>query len=432
MLTGRLPFESGDPLEVIHCHIARTPPSPSELRPEIPRPLSDIVMKLLSKAAEERYQSALRLKADLSLCLSEWEASRTISSTVPSRSDFGDRFLVPQRLYGRERQLGQLMAAFEAASSGPSQLMLVSGYSGVGKTSLIRELYKPLARRQGYFIGGKFDQIVRVPYGGLLQAFRELIRQLLTEDEAQLAIWRARLIDALGAGAAVLAEVVPEVEAILGRYPAPPMLAPAEAQNRFRLVFQNFLGALARRDHPLVIFLDDLQWADSATLNLLEPLLTRADIEGLLLIGAYRDNEVDATHPLWRTLTELTAAGVTVGRLPLKPLGLPDLNLLVRDTLHCEPADAEPLAALVSQKTEGNPFFVGQFLKALRDAELLRFDYERERWTFEMEAIADAEMTDNVIDLMTRKIQRLSARTQRALMLAACIGNPFDQQPSRW
>jgi PAS domain S-box-containing protein len=427
LLTGRLPFDSGDPLEVIHGHIARTPPSPRDLRPEIPPPLSDMVMKLLAKAAEERYQSAARLKADLSKWQAEWNAGQDLSPVAPGRSDFGDRFLVPQRLYGRERQLAQLMTAFEQVGAGPSELVLVSGYSGVGKSSLIRELYKPLVGRRGYFIAGKFDQVLRVPYGALLQAFRELVQQLLTEDEEQVSAWRARLTEALGAGAPVLAEVVPEVTSILGPQPPAPALGPAETQNRFRLVFQSFLRALARRDHPLVIFLDDLQWADNATLNLLEPLLVGADIDSLLLIGAYRDNEVDAPHPLNRAIAELEAGGITVRRMPLDPLGLPDLVHLVRDTLHCGQEEAEPLAALVSRKTGGNPFFVGQFLKALREAGLLNFDYERERWTFEMDAIANAGMTDNVIDLMTRSIQRLPADTQRALTLAACIGNPFDQ-----
>ncbi len=428
MLTGRLPFESGDPLEVIHGHIARTPLSPREVRPEVPAPLSDMVMKLMAKAAEERYQSALRLKADLARWRSELDSGSDISSLEPGRGDVGDWFLVPQRLYGREPQLAQLMTAFEQVGAGPSQLMLVSGYSGVGKSSLIRELYKPLVGRRGYFIAGKFDQIVRVPYGALLQAFRELIQQLLTEDAAQVAAWRARLTEALGTNAAVLAAVLPEVEALVGPQPPPPALGPAETQNRFRLVFQNFLAALGRREHPLVIFLDDLQWADSATVNLLEPLLAATEIDALLLIGAYRDNEVDPSHPLARTLADLEAAGILIRRLPLQPLALPDLAHLVRDTLHCDSGAAEPLARLVGHKTGGNPFFVGQFLKALRDAELLRFDYEGECWTFEMDAIAKAGMTDNVIDLMTRKIQRLSAETQRALTLAACIGNPFEQE----
>ncbi len=428
LLTGRLPFETIDPLELIHCHIARTPPSPSEIEPAIPHPVSAIVMKLMAKAAEERYQSARRLQADLGLCRSEWEADRHVSSVVPGREDFGDRFLLPQRLYGRERPLARLLTAFDEVAAGRIQIMLVSGYPGVGKSSLIRELYKPLVGRRGYFIGGKFDQIVRVPYGALLQAFRELVQQLLTEDEEQLAAWRARLTEALGIGAAVLAEVVPEVQLIVGLQSPPSALGPAETQNRFRLVFQNFLSALARREHPLVMFLDDLQWADAATLNLLEPLLASSEIECLLLIGAYRDNEVDEAHALTRTLGELDAAGVATARLPLEPLTLTDLTLFVRDTLHCELAEAEPLARLVSQKTEGNPFFVGQFLKALRDADLLTFDHELERWTFGIDAIAQARMTDNVIDLMTRKIRGLPDKTQRALTLAACIGNVFDQQ----
>ncbi|HWB39605.1 MAG TPA: serine/threonine-protein kinase PknK, partial [Gemmatimonadales bacterium] len=428
MLTGRVPFDSGDPLEVIHGHIARTPPSPREVRPDLPAPVSDMVMKLMAKSAEERYQSALRLRADLVRWQAELDAGREVSKLEPGRGDVGDRFLVPQRLYGREPQLAQLMTAFERVGEDPTQLMLVSGYSGVGKSSLIRELYKPLVGRRGYFIAGKFDQIVRVPYGALLQAFRELIQQLLTEDEDQVSAWRARLTEALGTGAAVLAEVVPEIEALVGPQPPAPVLGPSETQNRFRMVFQNFLRALARREHPLVVFLDDLQWADGATLNLLEPLLAGGEIDALLLIGAYRDNEVGPAHPLARTLADLTSAGVLIRRMPLAPLALPDLAHLVRDTLHCGPGEAEPLARLVGQKTGGNPFFVGQFLKALREAELLRFDYETERWTFEMDAIAKAGMTDNVIDLMTRKIQRLSAETQRALTLAACIGNPFDQQ----
>jgi hypothetical protein len=265
MLTGRLPFESGDPLEVIHGHIAKMPPPPREHRPEIPPPLSEMVMKLMAKAAEERYRSALGIKADLSRWQGEWQAGRELGPVEAGRSDPGDRFMVPQRLYGRERQLAQLMAAFDDVGAGPSQLLLVSGYSGVGKSSLIRELYKPLAGRRGYFLSGKFDQVVRVPYGALLQAFRELIQQLLTEDETQVAAWRARLTEALGSGAAVLAEVVPEVASLVGPQQPAPALGPTEAQNRIRLVFQNFLRALARRDHPQVIFLDDLQWADGAT-----------------------------------------------------------------------------------------------------------------------------------------------------------------------
>ena len=427
MLTGRLPFESADPLELIHGHIARTPRPPRELRPEIPAPLSDMVMKLLAKAAEDRYQSAARLEADLAGWQAQWSGGKELSALGTTGGDVADRFLLPQRLYGREQPLARLTAAVEQVGSGPTRLVLVSGYAGVGKSSLIRELYRPLIGRRGYFTAGKFDQVMRTPYGALLVAVRDLIQQLLTENEDQVAAWRNRLADALGPGAAVLAEVVPEIASILGRQPPAPALGPAETQNRFRMVVQQFLQAVARRGHPLVVFLDDLQWADSATLKLLEPLLGDPEIEALLLIGAYRDNEVDPVHPLTRTIRELAAAGIAIERVPLDPLELSDLASLVRDTLHCDAAEADPLARLLSRKTGGNPFFVGQFLKALREADLLRFDYARECWTFEMDAIAKAGMTDNVIDLMTRKIQRLQPRTQRALTFAACIGNPFDQ-----
>ena len=428
MLTGRVPFDSDDPLEVIHGHIARMPPSPRELRPAIPPPISDMVMRLLAKAAEERYQSAVGLAADLAQWRTEWDAGRDLGAPASGRSDVGDRFLLPQRFYGRERQLARLLEAFERVGAGPSQFLLVSGYAGVGKTSLIRELYKPSVGRHGRFIAGKFDQVASVPYGALLRAFRDLLQQILTEDEEQVAAWRVRLTEGLGHGTSVLAEVVPEFASILGSQPPAPALGATETQNRFRLVIRNLLRILARREHPLVVFLDDLQWADSATLNLLEPLLSDGEIEALMLIGAYRDREVGPAHPLTRILAQLEEAGVVMQEVVLEPLALPDLTSLVRDALHCGLEAAEPLARLVDRKTGGNPFFVGQFLKALREAELLRFDYEEERWTFEIDAIAGAGMTDNVIDLMTRKIQRLSPRTQRALTLASCIGNPFDLQ----
>ena len=427
-LTGAPPFTSGDTLEIIHGHIAKTPPSPSHLDATIPEPLSQIVMKLLAKTAEERYQSALGLREDLQHCEQEWNSRASIAAFTLGRRDVSDRFLIPQKLYGRETELSQLLQAFEGVCEGSTAMMLVAGYSGIGKTSLIQELYKPIVRQKGYFISGKFDQVVRnIPLGALIQALRALVQQLLTESEQRLSLWRARLSEALGStGGGVVAEVVPEIALILGEQTPPPPLGPIEAQNRFQLVFQNLLTALARRDHPLVIFLDDLQWADAATLGLLRPLLTSSDIGHLFLMGAYRDNEVDASHPLTRTLSALESAGAPIQRLFLNALGLRDLTLLIGDTLHRKLEEAEPLARLVLQKTDGNPFFVQQFLKALRQEGLLEFDYDRGFWIFQMDAIVGAAMTDNVIDLMTRKIQRLSPKTQRALTLASCIGNPFD------
>ncbi len=429
LLTGRLPFDSDDALELIHWHIARIPKAPAELDPDIPKPLSQVVMKLLAKSTDERYQSALGLREDLEICAREWAAHEQIASFALGRRDVSDRFLIPQKLYGREKDVEELLGAFDRVCEGDTAMMLVAGYSGIGKTSLIQELYKPIVRQKGYFISGKFDQVVRgVPFGALIQAFRWLIRQLLSENEERLAGWRTRLSGALGAQGGVLAEVIPEIELIVGKQLPLPSVGPKEALNRFQLVFQNFVGALARPEHPLVVFLDDLQWADAATLSLLQPLLTSPGIQSLFLMGAYRDNEVDAAHPLMRTLGALESAGGVLHRVTLGPLQLPDLARFIGDTLHCEMSDAMPLAELIWEKTAGNPFFVIQFLKTLKQEGLLEFDYEQGWWTYRIDDIAGAELTDNVIDLMTKKIQRLSSKTQRALTLASCIGNAFDQQ----
>ena len=431
LLTGAPPFQSGDALELIHGHVARTPPSPAALNADVPKIVSDIVMKLLAKSVDERYQSALALKEDLKLCARQFDAYRSIEPFPLGRRDAGDRFLISHRLYGREHEVTVLRAALdricgEHATS--SSMLVVAGYSGIGKTALIEELYKPIVREKGYFIAGKFDQVVRnIPFGALIPAFRILVQQLLTESETRLAAWKSSLALALGANSGVLAEVIPEIEYVLGKQPPPVPIGPNEALNRFQLVFQNFVAALARPEHPLIVFLDDLQWADAATLGLLKPLLKTPEIRSLLLIGAYRDNEVDATHPLLSTLADVESAGITLDRIALGPLQLTDLTLLIADTLRRAPDDVEPLAHLVQQKTGGNPFFVTQFLKALHDEGYITFDPAVNRWIYRMTAIERAPITDNVIDLMTRKLERLSARTRRVLTLAACIGNAFDQ-----
>jgi len=302
LLTGAPPFRADDALELIHSHIAKTPPAPVAVDARVPEQLSRMVMKLLAKTAEERYQSALGLKADLETCQRQWTTQGRVDEFPVGQRDVSDRFLIPRKLYGRSSEVDELLRAFDRTCTGATEMMVVGGYSGIGKTSLIQELYKPIVRERGYFIAGKFDPIVRnVPHGALIQAFRSLLQQLLTESEARLSRWRTRLSEALGANAGVLAEVIPEIELVLGKQPPPPALAPTEAQNRFQLVFQNFVGTLAQREHPLVVFVDDLQWADSATLSLLGPLLTSPRVKFLFLIGAYRDNEVDASHLLMRT-----------------------------------------------------------------------------------------------------------------------------------
>lgn len=431
LLTGAPPFCSTDALELIHSHVARTPPAPMNINADVPEQVSSMVMKLLAKTPEERYQSAQSLREDLEFCMRQWTSFGSIVAFPMGRRDIGDRFVISPKLYGREHDVQTLLEAFERACSGgrqSSSMLVVGGYPGIGKTSLIQEIYRPIVRKKGYFISGKFDQVVRtIPLGAMVQALRAMVRQLLTESEDQLTVWRTTFAATLGTNAAVLAEVIPEIEIVIGKQPPPVALAPTEALNRFQLVFQKFIAAIAQPEHPLVIFLDDLQWADTATLGLLKPLLASPEIPCLLVIGAYRDNETDQTHPLLRTLAELESAGIELERVILGPLRLSDLSLLIADTLHRETHEMDALARLVQAKTAGNPFFVTQFLKALKEDGYLRFDHEVGRWTYRIEAIEGAPMTDNVIDLMTRKIQRLSARTQRILSLAACIGNPFDR-----
>ncbi len=426
LLVGRPPFRSDDPLELIHAHIVRTPPAPSSVDPSIPDQVSRVVLKLLAKDAEDRYQSAVGVGHDLDRCLRAVETNTPIEPFPLAAHDATGRFTVPQRLYGRDREVAALTRAFDETSQGPSALLLVSGYSGVGKTSLISELYKPIVRQRGYFTTGKFDQVVRnIPYGALAHAFRALIWQLFTESEARLDEWRAQMSAALGVNGGVIAEVIPEIELIVGRQPPPAPLDPTDAQNRFRYAFQSFVGCIATREHPLVLFLDDLQWVDPATLELLHAILTSADIAHLLVIGAYRENEVDAAHRLRFAVERLEADGARVRRLTVEPLGPPDLLAFVADTLRRPSGEVEPLAALIQQKTDGNPFFVIQFLKTLVHDGLIRFSRERSAWDFRIEDIERAGITDNVVDLMTRKVQQLSPRGQRAVTLAACIGNQF-------
>lgn len=427
LLTGVRPFTSEDSLELIHAHIARTPAPVSEIDPAVPEQLSRVVARLLAKAAEDRYQSALGLSHDLQRCQREWEANRAIPPFDIGRRDVPDRFLISQKLYGRDRELEDLLRAFEETCAGGTALMLVSGYPGIGKTSLIQELYKPIVRQRGYFIAGKFDQVARnIPYGAFTQALRSLVWQLLTESEERLGLWRARLSEALGTNGGVLAEVIPEIELILGPQAPPPPLDATEARNRFRYVLQKFVGALSQKEHPLIVFLDDLQWVDAATLDVLHALLTNADIQYLLVIGAYRENEVDDSHLLTWALSRLKSARAHVSRMSLGPLAPADLEAFLCDTLHRAADYTGPIAGLIQKKTDGNPFFVIQFLKTLQEEGLLVFDREHAGWSFGTDAIAQAGITENVIDLMTRKIRRMSGTAQHVLTMAACIGNQFD------
>jgi predicted ATPase/signal transduction histidine kinase len=434
MFTGRPPFEARSAVELVHMHIAKRPAPPHEVDPQVPRAVSAIVMKLLAKTAEDRYQSAIGLKVDLHACLTARTGARgkapapgALDDFTPGLHDTSDRFEIPQKLYGRAAEVAVLMETFERASRGRTELMLVAGHSGVGKSALIHEIHKPVLAERGYFIAGKFDQLLRdVPYAPLIQAFSDLTRQLLTESEERLALIRRRLIDALGTSGRVMVDVIPSIELILGPQPPAAPLPPSEAQSRLHYIFTRFVRAIASEEHPLVIFLDDLQWADMPSLKLIQLLLTEPDLGNLLMISAYRDNEVGRAHPLTIALEALDKALVTITTLTLAPLTLTHVMQLAADTLHCEIERSAPLARLLFERTGGNPFFLGQLLRALYDDKLIDFDAGAAAWRWDLEAIRAGGLTDDVVELMTRKIQRLPEATRAALMMAACIGNRFE------
>jgi predicted ATPase/signal transduction histidine kinase/GAF domain-containing protein/CheY-like chemotaxis protein len=424
MLTGTLPFAATDPMEWVHCHIARQAVPPGERTAEIPRVLSAITMKLLAKTAEERYQTAAGVEADLRRCLVEWQAHGRIDPFPLGAQDASDRLLMPKQLYGREREIETLLACFDRAAHGTPELVFVTGYSGIGKSSLVQELHKVLVPSRGLYAAGKFDQYKRdIPYATLAQAFKGLVRSLLSKSEAELGRWRDALSDALGSNGQLIVNLVPELELIVGKQPIVPGLPPQEAKKRFQMVFRRFLCAFASKEHPLALFLDDLQWLDGATLELLEEVITHADVRHLLLVGAYRDNEVDPSHPLMRALETIRETDARVQDIVLAPLEFGDVARLIADTLHCEPERANPLAQLVQEKTDGNPFFAIQFLIALVDERLLAFDSVATVWRWDIHRIRAKNYTDNVVDLMVQRLRRLSITTQDALKHLACLGN---------
>ncbi len=425
MLTGQLPFTAADPMEWVHCHVARQPAPPNEHDASIPGPLSAIVMKLLAKTAEERYQTASGLEADLRRCLGEWKTHGRIDPFPLGTRDQSGRLLIPEKLYGREREIDALLAAFDGVvAHGTAELVLVSGYSGVGKSSVVNELHKALVPPRGLFASGKFDQYKRdIPYATLGQAFQGLVRSLLTRSEAELGRWRDALREALDPNAQLIVNLVPELELVIGKQPPVPELPPQDAQNRFQMVFRRFLGVFARKEHPLALFLDDLQWLDAATLDLVEHLVTHPEVRHLLLVGAYRDNEIGPAHPLLRIRDAIRDADMMVREIVLAPLGLDDVNRLIADALHCGPQRARPLAQLVHEKTGGNPFFAIQFFTALAEQGLLAFDPVASAWQWNIDHIRAKSYTDNVVDLLAGKLKRFSAATQEALKQLACLGN---------
>ena len=427
ILTGQLPFISEDLMELVHCHIARIPTPPHQVKPEIPQVVSDLIMKLLAKTAEDRYQSGFGLKIDLENCLNQWQETGEIIDFTLATQDVSGQLQIPEKLYGRKPELAQLLAAFERMCSGATEMMLVVGYSGIGKSVLVQEIQKPLVWHRGYFISGNFDQYKRnIPYSALIQAFSDLMRQLLTESDSKIQSWREKLLTALGSNGQVIIDVIPEVELIIGKQSPIPELGATENQNRFNLFLKKFIHVFTQKEHPLVLFLDDLQWADLASLKLIQLLMTESESKYLLLIGAYRDKEVDLSHPLMMTLDNIQKSGTLVNKITLHPLKLTPINQLISETLNCSSKKTKPLAELVLNKTNGNPFFLTQLLKSLHQENLLSFDFSQGGWHWDIDRLQTVNITDNVVDLMIIQIQKLSEETQNILKLASCIGDRFN------
>ena len=451
LLAGELPFQSHDAMELVHSHIAKQPLSLHKINPQIPPIVSEIVSKLMAKNAENRYQSALGLKFDLEFCWSQLQQCGKLERFAIGSRDLCDRFIIPEKLYGRETEVETLLAAFDRAASPLTEegqkrveMMLVAGFSGIGKTVVVNEIHKPIVRQRGYFIKGKFDQFNRnIPFLAFVQAFRDLMGQLLSESDKKLEKWHTQILQALGDNGQVIIEVIPELEKIIGKQPPAIELSGTAAQNRFNLLFQNFIRIFTAKEHPLVIFLDDLQWADSASLQLIQLLMSESETSYLLVIGAYRDNEVSPAHPLMLTLDTVVKAGATVNTIALQPLSSESLNYLVADTLNCDPELAIPLTNLVAQKTQGNPFFATQFLKALYQDRLINFTPPTPTplssplskggqrvaaggWQCDIVRVREAALTEDVVEFMALQLQKLPPATQNVLKLAACIGNQFD------
>ncbi|NEQ97072.1 MAG: AAA family ATPase [Cyanothece sp. SIO2G6] len=437
ILANKLPFETTDPIELVHCHIAQQPVPVDTLVPDIPLAVSNIVKKLLAKIPENRYQSARGIKADLESCLNQLKSQGKISPFPLGCQDVTEKFHLPQNLYGREQEVSQLLTAFDQISQGETRMVLISGYSGIGKSALVHEIHKPITRQRGEFISGKFDQFQRdIPYSAISQAFQGLIRKLLSEPKITLQTWKHKILEALEDNGQIIIDVIPELEKIINQQPPVDQLGRTESQNRFNLFFQRFLDVFCRKEHPLVIFIDDLQWADLPSLNLLEKLISDSNNKYFLIIGAYRDNEVISTHPLLYTLERINQAQVPIDKITLSPLNNKYINQLIADTLSCNTETSTPLAELIGQKTGGNPFFLTQLLKSLYQENLLKFRLDRSylnsspkqqgHWVWDIDQIKKVSITDNVVDLMTSKIEKLDQTTQKVIKLASCIGNQFN------
>ena len=429
LLTEKKLFEDTDPLDLIYSHLAKKPKKISLINPDIPNVLSNIILKLLGKNPEDRYQSALGLAQDLQKCIPFLKRKQKLLEFELGMEDFSGTLQIPEKLYGREQETKIILDSFERVlHQGYLGITLVAGYSGTGKSVLVNETHKLLTKAKGYFISGKFDQFQRnIPFLAWIQAFQNFIDLILTENEETLNYWKNTIQNAIGDNGAVLTEVIPNLELVIGQQPEVTALSGQEAQNRFNYVIQNFIKSIANVEHPLVIFIDDLQWADWASLNLLKILSTNPDDIYLFFVGAYRSNEVTPANPLFSIIDEVKKESVNVNQIEVGNLSEASVLAMLSDTLHLPKSDdLSELNRLILSKTQGNAFFTNQFLKKLYEEQLIQFDFDQKRWIWDNTKIASANFTDNVVEFMAEKIYKLPKTTQELLELAACIGNKFN------
>ena len=433
LLTRQLPFVSNDALELVHCHMAKIPTPIQTLNPNVPDAIVQMVEKMMSKNAEDRYQSAAGMLADFTQCLKEHEATGHIELVEIGKLDTISQLNIPQKLYGRSIQIEQLLSVFDRVNDGAVELVVIAGYSGIGKTALIQELYKPLSLSQGYFIAGKFDQFRRdIPMEALANSQRLMILQIISRGTEEIERWRSHFQTNLGTNAQIIIDLIPELEIIMGPQTVLPDLNEIESQQRYIQTFNKFFESACSKNIPFINFMDDLQWADSSSMKSLPQFISNPNISHTMIITAYRDNEMDESHPLIQSLTEIQNSGKQINTIVLNPLELEDVIELVGETLSVDLSDdrsqIKPLAELLYEKTQGNPFFLTQLIRSLHHDGLLKFDYDVQRWQWDIIEIQQQSITDNIVDLMVNKLRQLPEETQNILQLASCIGNTFDLQ----
>jgi len=429
MLTGQLPFTTSDTMELVHCHIAKKPSPVCEINPDIPLIISDIVMKLIEKNIEIRYQSALGVKVDLAKCQEQLANKQSIKDLQfdLGQNDFSGQIQIPEKLYGRESEINNILQAFERTSSGENEMMLIAGYSGVGKTALVNEIYKSITKKTGFFVVGKFDQFQKsIPYSVITQAFNQFCRYLLMDSKETLEKWKTKILSVLGNNGQIIIDIIPDLELVIGTQPSVTKLGPLEAQNRFQMFFLNFIKILCDKNHPFVLFVDDLQWVDSASLGLIKTIILDDEIKHLLIIGAYRDNEVNQSHPLILTHEKIKEEGGVVNHITLSPLDIEAINHLIADSLKRNSELTLQLSQRCYQNTNGNPFFLKQYIIDLADKGMISFEKKHLVWNWDLDSIQKTECTNNVVELITEKVSRLPGQTKDVLSIAACLGIQFN------